>query len=96
MSRRRPTDNKKTFQTRALVTQLGLTMVVAIGMTSALGIWLDKRFGTSWITVVMFVMGTAAGIQSVWRMIKKIYSDEEHDKEREPSGEDHGGIKKDR
>ena len=96
MNRRRPTDNKKTFQTLALVTQLGLTMVVSIGMTSALGIWLDKRFGTSWITVVMFVVGTAAGIQSVWRMIKKIYSDEERDKEREPSGEDHGGIKKDR
>ena len=96
MSRRRPNDNKKTFQTLALVTQLGLTMVVSIGMTSALGIWLDKRFGTSWITVVMFVMGTAAGVQSVWRMIKKIYSDEEHDNEREPSGEDHGGIKKDR
>lgn len=96
MSRRRPTDNKKTFQTLTLVTQLGLTMVVSIGMTSALGIWLDKRFGTSWITVVMFVVGTVAGVQSVWRMIKKIYSDEEHDKEREPSGEDHGGIKKDR
>ena len=96
MNRRRPTDNKKTFQTLALVTQLGLTMVVSIGMTSALGIWLDKRFGTSWITVVMFAVGTAAGIQSVWRMIKKIYGDEERDKEREPSGEDHGGTKKDR
>ena len=96
MSRRRPTDNKKTFQTLTLITQLGLTMVVAIGMTSALGIWLDKRLGTSWITVVRFVIGTAAGVQSVWRMIKKIYIDEEHDKEREPSGEDHGGIKKDR
>ena len=94
MSRRRPTDNKKTFQTLALVTQLGLTMVVAIGMTSALGIWLDKRFGTSWITVVRCVLGTAAGLQSVWRMIKKLYSEEEHEKEREPSGEDHGGIKK--
>ena len=96
MSRRRPTDNRKTFQTLTLVTQLGLTMVVAIGMTSAVGIWLDKRLGTSWITVVMFVIGTAAGIQSVWRMIKRIYSDEEHDKEQESSGEDCGGTKKDR
>ena len=96
MSRRRTTDNKKTFQALTLVTQLGLIMVVSIGVTSALGIWLDKRFGTSWITVVMFVMGTAAGIQSVWRMIKKIYRDEERDRERESSGEDHGGIKKDR
>ena len=95
MKRRRPTDNRKTFQTLALVTQLGLTMVVSIGMTSALGIWLDKRLGTSWITIVMFVLGTVAGVQSVWRMIKKIYGDEEQDKERDSSGEDHRGVKKD-
>lgn len=96
MKRRRTTDNRKTFQTLALVTQLGLTMVVSIGMTSALGIWLDRRLGTSWITVAMFVLGAVAGVQSVWRMIKKIYGDEEQDKERDSSGEDHRSVKKDR
>lgn len=89
MKRRKPTDNRKTFQTLALVTQLGLTMVVSIGMASALGIWLDRRFGTSWITIVMFVLGVVAGVQSVWRMIKKIYVDGEQDKERGSSGENH-------
>lgn len=96
MKRRKPTDNRKTFQTLALVTQLGLTMVVSIGMTSALGIWLDRRFGTSWITIIMFVLGAVAGVQSVWRMIKKIYVDEDHNKEHDSSGENHRGVKKDR
>lgn len=96
MKRRRPQDNRKTFQTLALVTQLGLTMVVSIGMTSALGIWLDRKFNTSWITIVMFVIGVIAGIQSIWRMIKKIYGDEGKDKEQDSSGDDYREIKKGR
>lgn len=96
MKRRRPQDNQKTFQTLALVTQLGLTMVVSIGMTSALGIWLDRKFNTSWITIAMFVIGVIAGVQSIWRMIKKIYGDEGKDKEQDSSDDDYREIKKGR
>ena len=93
--KRRKNDNRTTFQTLALVSQLGLTMVVSIGMTSAIGIWLDKRLGTSWITILMFVMGTIAGGQSAYRMIRKIYEPEQQEKERDLSGEDHRNDKKD-
>ncbi len=97
MKRRRSADNRKTFQALALISQLGITMIVSIGMASALGIWLDRKLGTSWITVVMFVLGTAAGIQSAWRLIRKIYDGEERqDKERDLSGEDHRSTEKER
>ena len=76
MKRRRRNDNRTTFQTLALVTQMGLIMIVSIGMPSALGIWLDRKLGTSWITILMFVIGVIAGVQSVYRMIQKIYGDE--------------------
>ena len=76
MKRRRSNDNRTTFQTLALVTQLGLIMIVSIGMPSALGIWLDRKLGTAWITILMFVIGAIAGVQSVYRMIQKIYKDE--------------------
>ena len=75
MKQRKPTDNRTTFQTLALVTQLGFIMIASIGMPSALGIWLDKKLGTSWITILMFVIGAIAGVQSVYRMIQKIYGD---------------------
>lgn len=93
--KRRRNDNRKTFQTLTLVTQLGLTMIVSIGVTCALGIWLDRRLGTSWITIVMFVIGTIAGCQGVYRMIQKIYGDDERDKENDSTGEDHRTFKKD-
>ena len=75
MKQRKPTDNRTTFQTLALVTQLGLIMIVSICLPSAVGIWLDKKFGTAWITILMFVVGVIAGVQSVYRMIQKIYGD---------------------
>lgn len=75
MKQRKPTDNRTTFQTLALITQLGLVMIVSIGLPSALGIWLDKKLGTAWITILMFVVGAIAGAQSVYRMIQKIYGD---------------------
>ena len=86
-------DNRTTFQTLALVSQLGITMVTAIGIATAVGVWLDRKLGTSWITAVLFVMGTAAGGQSAYRMIRKIYEPEQK-KERDSSGEDYPDVKK--
>ncbi len=93
--KRRRNDNRKTFQTLTLVTQLGLTMIVSIGVACALGIWLDRHFGTSWITVVMFVVGVIAGGQGAYGMIRKIYGDDGRSKGSDSSGEDHGSVKKD-
>lgn len=93
--KRRKNDNKTTFQTLVLISQLGLTMVVAIGMATAAGIWLDRRLGTSWITVLMFVLGAIAGGQSAYHMIRRIYEPGHEEKERDLAGEDHPSIKKD-
>lgn len=75
--KQRRDDKKKTFQTLTLITQLGLVMIVAIGMTTALGIWLDRKLGTSFITVIMFFLGAAGGCQGVYRMVKQIFRDED-------------------
>ncbi len=91
--KQRKQDNRTTFRTLALVSQLGLTMITAIGLATAVGVWLDRRLGTSWITAVLFVMGAIAGGQSAYRMIRKIYEPEQK-KERELSGEDHPDVKK--
>lgn len=93
--KRRGNDNRKTFQTLALISQIGLTMIASIGLTCALGIWLDRRLGTSWITIVMFAVGAAAGCQGVYSLIRKIDRDDEKDKENDSTGEDHRRVKKD-
>jgi len=79
--RQRKDDRKKTVRAFALVTQLGLIMIVSMGMTTALGIWLDRKLGTSFITVILFFVGAVAGGQSVYRMVKQFDEDDEGGKD---------------
>lgn len=77
LMKQRKDDKKKTVQMLSLITQLGLVMLVSIGMTTALGVWLDKKLGTSFITIVLFFLGAVAGGQAVYRMIKQTFDDDE-------------------
>lgn len=71
-------DNKReTLQLLTMITQFGLVMIVSIGLTTALGIWLDRKLGTSFFTILLFFVGAVAGGQSVYSMVKKIYRDED-------------------
>ena len=65
------------MQLLTMITQFGLVMIVSIGLTTALGIWLDRKLGTSFLTIFLFFVGAVAGGQSVYSMVKKIYRDEE-------------------
>ena len=70
----RPYD-KTVFQSLAMITQFGLNMIVPIGFLTAEGIWLDRQFQTGWITIVLFFIGAIAGGQNVYRMARRIFSD---------------------
>lgn len=72
----RKDDKKETFKILPLITQLGLVMIASVGMTTALGVWLDRRLGTSFITVILFFVGAIAGCQGIYRLVKKAGSDE--------------------
>lgn len=72
----RKDDKKETFRILPLITQLGLVMITSVGMTTALGVWLDRRLGTSFITVILFFVGAVAGCQGIYRLVKKADRDE--------------------
>ncbi|HLZ08435.1 MAG TPA: AtpZ/AtpI family protein [Chloroflexota bacterium] len=56
----------------ALVSQLGLTMVVSILIGLVAGQWIDARLGTSpWALVVLLLVGIAAGIFGVVRLVSR-------------------------
>lgn len=93
--KRRGDDSRIVMQSLAMVMQFGLNMIVPICMMTALGIWLDGKLGTSWITIALFAVGAVAGGQNIYRMARNLYGDEGQDEERGNSGEDHGKIKKD-
>jgi ATP synthase protein I len=54
----------------ALITQLGVTVVVSILVGLVAGLWIDAHFGTSpWGVLVFSLIGILAGSAGVYRLI---------------------------
>lgn len=67
--------DKNVYRSLTLITQFGVNMLVPICMMSALGIFLDRKLGTSYWMVILFFVGAIAGGQNIYRMAKKMYSE---------------------
>ena len=53
-----------------LITQLGLTIVVAIVLGLVVGLWVDSHFGTKpWGTLILSLLGILAGSFGVYRLV---------------------------
>ena len=46
--------DKSVWRSLTMITQFGINMLVPIGLMTALGIFLDQKFETGWITIVLF------------------------------------------
>ena len=71
--------DKSVYRSLVLISQFVINMLEPISMMSALGIWLDNRYGTSFWTVLLFFVGAIAGGQNVYRMAKTVYEAEERE-----------------
>lgn len=69
--------NRSVYRSFVLVLQFGINMLVPICIMSAVGIFLDKKLGTSYLMVLFFFIGAIAGGQNVYRMAKQIYQSED-------------------
>lgn len=87
--------DRSVYRSLALVMQFGINMLVPIGMMSALGIFLDQKFGTSYIMVILFFVGAIAGGQNVYRMAKHVYEEPPEDETGGDSGEGKPGGRED-
>lgn len=66
--------NKKVSQALILIVQFGINMVVPIALMCALGVYLDRKFHTSFWTILFFILGAVAGAQNVFKMARRVYS----------------------
>ena len=97
MKRHKGIDNS-VAQSLAMVMQFGINMLVPICLMSALGIWLDRKFDTSFWMILLFIVGAIAGGQNVYRMARQVYGGDkkESDKEHRRSSEDSRNVEKDK
>ncbi len=54
-----------------LIMQIGISMIVPIGLMVALSVFIVNKTGIKWISVILFVIGAAAGIRNVYKLVKK-------------------------
>lgn len=77
-------DNKyksSVYQTLALITQFGISMLVPIFLCSFLGKYLDDTLNTSYWFIILFFVGALAGFRNVYIMAKKTYETKEEQTE---------------
>jgi ATP synthase protein I len=80
MQDKKNSDDRKGWGPALFASSLGITLVGFSALGLAAGHYLDRHFSTTpWLTFVLFILGTAAGIRQVYRDIKKINEDEDKD-----------------
>lgn len=76
------------------ISQVGITMVVTIGLCFFIGKWLDEKLGTNIIFLAIFILlGIGAGFRNVYILIMKDYKDQEK-REKQQRDLDYKNIKK--
>lgn len=67
--------NKNVYHALTTISQFGINMLVPIFLCAFLGLFLDRRLGTSCFMVILFFAGALAGFRNVYLLAKKIYDD---------------------
>lgn len=62
-------NNKSVYTTFALVSQLGISMVVPILLCTYVGVWLEEKCSFPF-TIIFIVLGVLAGGRNVYALLK--------------------------
>ncbi len=57
----------------SLITQFGINMLVPIFLCSFAGIYIDRKFGTSYWMIILFFVGALAGARNIYLLARRIY-----------------------
>lgn len=68
---------KNVFRSLVMISQFGINMLVPIFLCSFLGIFLDKKLGTSFWMILLFFAGALAGFRNIYLFARKIYEEKE-------------------
>ncbi len=79
---------KSVYQSLTMITQFGINMVVPIALCSFAGYYLDRWLGTSYLVVILFFVGAAAGFRNVYIFAKRIFTQPPESKKRGISHEE--------
>ena len=59
----------------SFISQFTLIMLIPTIGCFFLGYYLDKKFGTSFLVIIFFFLGTAGGMTGVYKLVKNTFKD---------------------
>lgn len=81
--RKKQKADRDAFRMIAMISQFGINMLVPIFLCFFVGLWLDKKLGTSYIMIIAFFLGAVAGFRNIYIFVKKQAERERDEKEEE-------------
>ena len=73
---------KSVYTTFAMISQVGISMVVPILLCTYAGVWLEGKYDFPF-TVIMIVVGVLAGVRNVIALVKRMKQITEEDGDEE-------------
>jgi len=67
----------KIIKLLSFISQFTLIMIVPTLGCFFLGYYLDKKFGTSFLTIIFFFLGAAGGMSGVYKLVRSTFKDSE-------------------
>ena len=67
----------------AYISQFAINMLVPIFLCSAVGYYIDQKFGTSFFFIILFFVGAVAGARNIYILAKREYTDDGAEEETE-------------
>lgn len=77
---------KSVYRNFALISQLGISVIVPIGLCIFIGVLIDKKFNSNFIIPLIF-LGIAAGARNVYRIAMASVKEEKKDDNRKDGQE---------
>ena len=76
-----------------LISQISINVMVPTFVCVALGIWLDRRFGT-WFTIPLLILGMAAGARNAFILARDVIRQDEHRRKKDLEREIQDKVKR--
>ena len=76
---------RSVYNTLALISQLGISIIVPILLCAFVGVFLENKFSIS-ITVPLIILGVLAGVRNAYYLVKNANEDPEDKKDEETEG----------
>ena len=91
--RDRKKDNREILRALAMITQIGLSMMTCMGVSFAIGYFIDQRCGTKFWVMIMLLIGIMASIRSLFILTGRISFTEESQNNKSEGDSDEGSNK---